>query len=79
VSVRFTLYFETKVLTKRSYLKREWCEMAVEQPLRMQEQPDGRVRFWYRPAELGGRVIRVVTLADRVTVHNAFIDRRFKP
>jgi len=28
--------------------------------------------------ELGGRVLRVVTLADGVTLHNAFPDRRFQ-
>ena len=32
----------------------------------------GRVR-------LGGRILRVVTLADRVTIHNAFFDRGFRP
>ncbi len=29
--------------------------------------------------EFGNRYLRVVTLADRVTVHNAFPDRGFKP
>jgi hypothetical protein len=29
-------------------------------------------------AELGGRVLRVVTLADGKTIHNAFPDRNFK-
>jgi hypothetical protein len=29
--------------------------------------------------ECGGRILRVVTLDDGVTIHNAFFDRRFKP
>jgi hypothetical protein len=28
--------------------------------------------------ELDGRIIRVVTLGDKKTIHNAFPDRRFK-
>jgi hypothetical protein len=27
--------------------------------------------------ELGGRALRVITLADGMTIHNAFLDRRF--
>jgi hypothetical protein len=35
---------------------------------------------WYFPvAELEGRYLRVVTLEDKVTIHNAFPDRGFKP
>jgi hypothetical protein len=29
--------------------------------------------------ELEGRVLRVVTLADKITIHHAFPDRGFKP
>jgi hypothetical protein len=29
--------------------------------------------------ELGGRALRVVTLGDRQTIHNAFLDRGFRP
>lgn len=28
--------------------------------------------------ELDGKILRVVTLADKVTIHNAFSDKRFK-
>jgi len=31
-----------------------------------------------RVQELGGRVLRVVTLEDKVAIHNAFVDRGFK-
>jgi hypothetical protein len=30
-------------------------------------------------AELDGRMLRVITLADKVTIHNAFPDRGFRP
>jgi len=40
-------------------------------------QQDGRIRRWASIEEMGGRFLRVVLLADRETVHNAFFDRRF--
>lgn len=75
----FTDYFESEVLRKRPYLKRDWCIRVIENPLKVEVQGDNRVRFWGTIDELGGRVIRVVTLADRRTIHNAFADRSFKP
>jgi hypothetical protein len=75
----FTEYFEKRVLVKRPYLKKEWCTRIVDAPLRREVQPDGkRVRFWGRVDEYGGKVFRIVTLADETTIHNAFPDRRFK-
>ena len=65
------------MLRKRPYLKREWCEQVVAGPLKREEQPDGRIRFWGVVPELGGRVLRVITLEDGETVHNAFPDRNF--
>lgn len=75
---KFTAYFENEVLRKRSYLKKEWCIKVVENPIRVEVQSDNRVRFWGRVEELNDHVIRVITLADRVTIHNAFPDRGFK-
>jgi hypothetical protein len=46
---------------------------------RDEPQEDNRHRFWAAIPELGGRYLRVITLADKVTVHNAFPDRRFRP
>lgn len=77
---QFTPYFENEVLRKRPYLVREWCIRVIENPLRIEEQQgEARVRFWGVIDELAGRVLRVVTLEDRRTIHNAFPDRRFKP
>jgi hypothetical protein len=75
--MKTTRYFEEQVLRKRPYIERAWCERILANPLRRVVQPDGRVRFWGAVPELGGRVLRVVTLADGVTVHNAFPDRNF--
>ena len=76
--MKTTRYFEEQVLRKRPYIRREWCERIVANPLKREEQPDGRIRFWGVVAELGGRVLRVVTLPDGATVHNAFPDRNFR-
>jgi len=38
-----------------------------------------RYRFWGKIDEFEGRVLRVITLEDKVTIHNAFPDRGFKP
>jgi hypothetical protein len=66
-------------MRKRTYLKKEWCIEVIENPIRVEVQSDNRVRFWGKVDDFGGRILRVVTLADRVTVHNAFPDRGFKP
>jgi hypothetical protein len=67
------------VLRKRPYIKQEWCEQIVADPLQREVQPDGRIRFWGKVPELGGRYLRVVTLEDGESLLNAFPDRRFKP
>jgi hypothetical protein len=43
----------------------------------VERQPDGRLRYWAAIEELGGRILRVVTLNDGETIHNAFPDRDF--
>jgi hypothetical protein len=75
---KYTAYFENEVLRKRPYIKREWCVKVIENPIRVEVQGDARVRFWGEVTEFGNRILRVVTLADRVTIHNAFPDSGFK-
>ncbi len=75
---QYTAYFENEVLRKRPYLKKQWCVFVVENPIRVEVQGDNRVRFWARIAEFENRVLRVVTLDDRITIHNAFPDSNFK-
>jgi len=50
-------------------------------PVRHIVQSDGRRRSWGRvilPGEEKRRILRVVTLDDGETLHNAFIDRDFR-
>jgi hypothetical protein len=76
--LKTTRYFEEQVLRKRPYMRHEWCPEVLRNPVRREVQADGRVRYWGYIADLGGRALRVVTLADGETVHNAFPDRDFK-
>jgi hypothetical protein len=61
------------------YLKKEWCERVLDDPIKAEPEEQNRFRFWGRIDELSGRYLRVITLADKVTIHNAFPDRRFEP
>ena len=65
-------------MRKRPYLKKEWCIQVLKNPLRVERQENDRFRFWGAVDELKGPVLRVVTLDDKSTIHNAFPDRRFK-
>jgi hypothetical protein len=58
--------------------KKEWCISVIENPLRVEPQENNRFRFLGSIPELEGYVLRVITLSDKKTIHNAFPDRRFK-
>ena len=75
---KFTNYFENEVLEKRPYLKKEWCIRVIENPIRVEEQENNRFRFFGSVVEIDNRILRVITLEDKVTIHNAFPDRGFK-
>jgi hypothetical protein len=79
--MKTTRYFEEQVLRKRPYIVREWCASAIAEPIRRETQDDGRIRFWSEvtlAGETERRVLRVVTLEDGETVHNAFFDRNYR-
>jgi hypothetical protein len=78
--LKTTRYFDEQVLRKRPYLLRAWIKPILASPLRQTVQEDGRVRFWgavVDPRDGKTRYLRIVTLADGETVHNAFFDRDF--
>jgi hypothetical protein len=75
--MKTTRYFEEQVLVKRPYLKREWCQQAILNPVQREIETNGRIRHWIYICELG-KYLRVVTLEDGETIHNAFPDRNFK-
>ena len=79
--MKTTRYFDEQVRRKRPYIDLEQCADVVAAPLRRVEQADGRIRFWGEvvcPGESDTRILRVVTLDDGETVHNAFFDRGFR-
>jgi hypothetical protein len=66
---------------KRPYIRRQWCQDVIAAPIRREVQGDGRIRFWGKipvSGEARPRYLRVVTLDDGETVHNAFFDRNFR-
>ena len=79
--MKTTRYFEEQVLRKRPYIDPQWCVEIIADPLRCETQPDGRIRFWgqvYLPGQGAVRILRVVTLDDGETIHDAFLDRGFR-
>jgi calcineurin-like phosphoesterase family protein len=76
--VKTARYFDEQVIRKRPYIDLAMCEAVIAAPLRTVVQPDGRVWAEVRHARDGKtRILRVVTLEDGATVHNAFFDRDF--
>ena len=81
LQLKTTWYFDNRVMPKRPEITLAMCAVAMANVIRSEEQPDGRLRFWgevYMQGEDTPRVMRVVTLADGETIHNAFIDSRFR-
>lgn len=78
--VRFatTAYFDfVRTRPDRIFIRDEWIQRVIDEPLYEEIQEDGRIRRWAAIDELDGRYLRVVLLEDGETVHNAFLDRRF--
>lgn len=77
-AVKTTGYFERSVMRKpdRRSIKREWCEGVLHAPEQTEVEPNGRIRHWGYVAE-AGKYLRVVTLEDGETVHNAMFDRGY--
>lgn len=76
-----TRYFDEQVMRKRVYLTVEMCRAVTRAPLRREVQGDGRIRHWGKvslPGEIDERILRVVTLEDGETLHNAFLDRGYR-
>ena len=78
--MKTTRYFNEQVLRKRPYLRTEWITAVIANPLARIDQEDGRIRFWGEVETDDGKryMLRVVTLEDGETIHNAFFDRDFK-
>jgi hypothetical protein len=80
VVMKATDYYRRRSqLASRGYLNDALCLEVLRRPEYTEIEPNGRIRHWARMPELGGRALRVVTLEDGETVHNAFVDRIYRP
>ena len=78
--MEFTEYFLTmRRRQDRAFIELVWIERVIDHPVREFVQADGRIRRWAPIAEAEERYLRVILLADGITVHNAFFDRTFRP
>lgn len=76
--MKYTQYFLcTRQRPDRAYIKDEWIDFTIKNPVQTQIQSDGRIRKWAK-IEDEGRYLRVILLEDGETIHNAFFDRDFK-
>ncbi len=83
--MKATKYFENEVLKKRPYIRPEWCEWVVRHPVHTEEEwreGEKRIRYWGCVEEMRettgiDKYLRVITLADGETLHNAMPDARF--
>lgn len=73
--IKTTDYFNaTRLRPDRAIISSDWILSVLQHPEKIEVQENGRIRYWARIPEAGGKVLRVVTLANG-TVHNAFFDR----
>ena len=78
--MKTTQYFlATRIRPDRATIRDEWIERVLANASRTETQADGRIRRWAAIDDADKRILRVVTLDDGETVHNAFFDRSFKP
>ncbi len=76
--MKYTQYFlHTRQRPDRAYIKDEWIDFTIKNPVQTQIQSDGRIRKWAKIKE-ERKYLRVILLEDGETIHNAFFDRDFK-
>lgn len=75
--MKTTAYFRDVVQLKHPGIEAAWIQRVVAAPLEERRQADGRYALWGLVPEAQNRALRVITLEDRETVHNAFFDRGF--
>jgi predicted nucleotidyltransferase len=75
--MKSTNYFNEFASQKHPEVRQEWIERVLANPIKREVQPNDRISYWGNIEEAEGRVLRVITLNDGKTVHNAFFDRNF--
>jgi hypothetical protein len=73
--MKWTRRFELKMLM-RPEVEWEWCARVLKSPVEVIEQGDGSFKMWGYIEE-AGKYMRVITLEDRETLENAFLDRSY--
>lgn len=79
--MKTTRYFDEQVLRNDRISIPRGVQTSSATPVRRVTQADGRIRCWEKtriPGDDVVRFLRVVTLEDGETVHNAFFDRSFR-
>ena len=76
--MKYTQYFlYTRQRPDRAYIKDEWIDFTINNPVQTEIQSDRRIKKWAKIKE-EGKYLRIILLEDGETVHNAFFDRNFK-
>jgi hypothetical protein len=75
--VKTTAYFRDVVRQKHPGIEEAWILRVMAEPVEERRQDDGRYALWGLVPEAQNRALRVITLEDKETVHNAFFDRGF--
>ena len=73
-----TEYFKfTRLRPDRVFIKDEWIDFVISNPLKEEVQMDGRIRKWAKIKSVNMYLI-VILLDDGETIHNVFFDKSFK-
>lgn len=75
--MKTTNYFKEFASQKHPEVQRDWIEQVLADPVKREVQANDRISYWRNIETAEGRVLRVITLEDGETVHNAFFDRNF--
>ena len=75
--LKTTRYFDDFASQKHAEVQRKWIQHVLANPVKIEKQSNNRISYWGNVKEAEDRVLRVITLEDGETVHNAFFDRNF--
>jgi hypothetical protein len=75
--MKYSDHFEFYSIKIRPYLSKEICEMIIKNPIKIEKQDNGRMRYWGWSEEFK-KFVRVVVLEDNETILTAHFDRNFK-
>ena len=75
--LKTTRYFDNFASQKHPEVEQAWIARVLAKPIKVEQQSNQRIAYWGNIQEAENRVLRVITLEDGETVHNAFFDRNF--